>query len=377
MSAISPAAPVFILLFLLLLAFPGQAIQGASDGLLLWFHTVLPTLAPAMICTRMLLLTGGDRLLMKPLYPLFRRLFSLSDTGSFILLSGMLCGYPLGPALCARALEENRIRSEEAAYLLAFCSFPSPMFLAGYIPGQFPGPLSVGLLFFGIYIPAFLLSWTAERWFSHTTPLSPPDSKNSGPPQTCGVSEHEITEKGSRLPDSSKADGRDSLDTVLYDVCDIMVLIGAYLMLFSILARFLAYAAWIPAPAAAALCGILEMTTGIRQICGTFPAFVCLPACAASAAFGGISGVFQTRSVIGCCSRASQTAVDFSDVSVSSPAPDQRTRQKSLSDARINRKNAGFDIRHYVGWKLLHAGFSALILTVLQLVLPLGFPLRL
>ena len=115
MSAISPAAPVFILLFLLLLAFPGQAIHGASDGLLLWFHTVLPTLAPAMICTRMLLLTGGDRLLMKPLCPLFRRLFSLSDTGSFILLSGMLCGYPLGPALCARALKENRISSEEAS----------------------------------------------------------------------------------------------------------------------------------------------------------------------------------------------------------------------------------------------------------------------
>ena len=371
MSAISPAAPVFILLFLLLLAFPGQAIHGASDGLLLWFHTVLPTLAPAMICTRMLLLTGGDRLLMKPLCPLFRRLFSLSDTGSFILLSGMLCGYPLGPALCARALKENRISSEEASYLLAFCSFPSPMFLARYIPGQFPGPLSVGLLFFGIYIPVLLLSWIAGRRFSQEAPSGPPDSRNSEPPQTCGVSGHEITEKGSYLPDSSKTD---SLDTVLYDVCDIMVLIGAYLMLFSIFARFLAHAAWIPAPAAAALCGILEMTTGIRQICGTFPAAVCLPACAASAAFGGISGVFQTRSVIGCGSCASQTAADFADAPDSGPAPDQRTRHKSLPNPLSNRKNAGFDIRHYVGWKLLHAGFSALILTVLQLVLPLEFP---
>ena len=66
MSAISPGAPAFILLFFLLLAFPGQAIQGASDGLLLWFHTVLPTLAPAMICTRLILFSGGDHLLMKP-----------------------------------------------------------------------------------------------------------------------------------------------------------------------------------------------------------------------------------------------------------------------------------------------------------------------
>ena len=75
MSAISPSAPAFILLFFLLLFFPEQSIQGASDGLLLWFHTVLPTLAPAMICTRMLLLTGGDRLLIKPLRPLFCRFF--------------------------------------------------------------------------------------------------------------------------------------------------------------------------------------------------------------------------------------------------------------------------------------------------------------
>ena len=128
MSAISPSAPAFILLFFLLLFFPEQSIQGASDGLLLWFHTVLPTLAPAMICTRMLLLTGGDRLLIKPLRPLFCRFFALSDTGAFILLSGMICGYPLGPALCAQALEKNRITRKEAAYLLAFCSFPSPMF---------------------------------------------------------------------------------------------------------------------------------------------------------------------------------------------------------------------------------------------------------
>lgn len=134
MSAISPSAPAFILLFFLLLFFPEQAIQGASDGLLLWFHTVLPTLAPAMICTRMLLLTGGDRLLIKPLRPLFCRFFALSDTGAFILLSGMICGYPLGPALCAQALEKNRITRKEAAYLLAFCSFPSPMILSRLHP---------------------------------------------------------------------------------------------------------------------------------------------------------------------------------------------------------------------------------------------------
>ena len=127
-----------------------------------------------------------------------------------------------------------------------------------------------------------------------------------------------------------------------------MVLIGSYLMLFSVLARFLSSAAWVPQPVTALLCAVFEMTTGIRQICLTFPPALCLPACAACAAFGGISGIFQTHSVIAYDSLFSQ-----------------------------GRKNAGFDIRHYVGWKLLHAGLSALILTVLQLLLPLGSPLRL
>lgn len=134
MSAISPSAPAFILLFFLLLFFPEQSIQGASDGLLLWFHTVLPTLAPAMICTRMLLLTGGDRLLIKPLRPLFCRFFALSDTGAFILLSGMICGYPLGPALCAQALEEKPDNQKRSCISARFLQLSKPHVLSRLHP---------------------------------------------------------------------------------------------------------------------------------------------------------------------------------------------------------------------------------------------------
>lgn len=141
---------------------------------------------------------------------------------------------------------------------------------------------------------------------------------------------------------------KDSLNGILYEVCDVMVLIGSYLMLFSVLARFLSSAAWIPQPVTAVLCAVFEMTTGIRQICLTFPPALCLPACAACAAFGEFPGYFR-------------------------PTVSSHT----IPCSRRAEKNAGFDIRHYVGWKLLHAGLSALILTVLQLLLPLGSPLRL
>ena len=38
-----------IFLFILMLLFPQDAFKGASAGLLLWFHTVLPTLLPFII----------------------------------------------------------------------------------------------------------------------------------------------------------------------------------------------------------------------------------------------------------------------------------------------------------------------------------------
>lgn len=311
MSVTVPSAPVFILLLVLLLVFPQYATAGASDGLLLWFHTVLPTLAPAMICTQMILSTGGVSLLMRPLHPLLGRLFSLSETGSFILLSGMLCGYPLGPALCANALSKHQISEREATRLLAICSYPSPMFLFGYVQANLTRQTPPWVLFLGIYAPSILLAQILDH-------IGLPDQR-----------QRTVSFASPAVPES-----HETLDSILYRVCDTMVLIGGYLMLFSILTCFLTHARWIPASVSAVCCGIAEMTTGVRQICQTFPPAVQLPACGACAAFGGISGLFQVRSVL------------------------------------YDNKNAGFDIRHYLRWKLLHAGLSAMIFTVLQQVLP-------
>ncbi len=364
MSATSSCAPVFILLFALLLAFPRYAIDGASDGLLLWFHTVLPALAPAMICSRMILANGGVRILMRPFAPLFRRLFSLSGTGSFILLSGMLCGYPLGPALCTQALEKHQISQKEAAYLLAICSYPSPMFLLGYVRQQLENasadaPCPVWLLLIGIYTPVFVLSWAARTCFRGLPETSSREMKRAGNPEWQNAME---------TPVSASHQTPATLDECLYSTCDTMVLIGGYLMLFSILACFLNHAAWLPAPISAALCGVTEMATGIRQICRILPKSIQLPACAASAAFGGISGVFQVRSVM----QIQDASTDCSNASASHRQTDPS--QKSLL---YNSKNAGYDIRHYVGWKLLHAGLSAMILTVLpQVLLLLQVPQR-
>lgn len=330
-----PFAPVLILIFFMILLFPQYSVEGASDGLLLWFHTVLPALAPAMIFTRLILDIGGASVLMRLLRPLFSRIFSLSEQGSFILFCGMLCGYPVGPSLCSRFLSQNQISEKEASYLLALCSYPSPMFLFGYVRQQLKEPVSPVLLFLGIYAPVFLLSAAAKSVIAYPD-LSDRSKISEDPVSSVPVSQNACTTFQGDPQHSGHSSG---LDSILYEVCDTMVLIGGYMMLFSILVCFIRHAEWIPPRISAILCGIFEMTTGIHQICQTFPAAGQLLLSMASAAFGGISGIFQVKSVL-----------------------------------VQGKKNAGFDIRHYIGWKLLHAGLSMLMITVLQLVLPLGFP---
>ena len=64
----------------LLLFCPSLALKGARSGLLLWFHTVLPTLLPFMLCSSAIVAFGAVPAITRPLAPLFSRL-SLSENG--------------------------------------------------------------------------------------------------------------------------------------------------------------------------------------------------------------------------------------------------------------------------------------------------------
>lgn len=75
--------------------------------------------------------------------------------------------------------------------------------------------------------------------------------------------------------------------------------IGLYIMLFSILSLYL-FKLPLPGPVILkpALMGLLEITTGIQTICEHTSGLTGLLLVTASVAFGGISGIFQTRSVL-------------------------------------------------------------------------------
>ena len=116
---------------LMLLFHPSLAYAGASQGLLLWAQVVLPTLLPFMICSGAIAALGGIPILTGPFRPLLSGVLKLSPQGSFVFMSGLLCGYPMGAKTASDFLNQERISLAEARYLLAVSNHPSPMFVVG------------------------------------------------------------------------------------------------------------------------------------------------------------------------------------------------------------------------------------------------------
>ena len=78
------------LLLAYMFAHPQKALHASQQGLLLWFHTLLPTLLPFMILSNLVIRLGTAEKLLSPCAPLFRVLFGLSPAGTYVYLLGLL-----------------------------------------------------------------------------------------------------------------------------------------------------------------------------------------------------------------------------------------------------------------------------------------------
>ena len=104
--------------FIYLLCFPQEAFQSSASGVTLWFFHVLPSLLPFMIISDFFIHTGLVSVLLRKIKTVFRFLFGLSMYGSYALLLGLICGYPMGAKLTADLFREGKITKSEAQYLL-------------------------------------------------------------------------------------------------------------------------------------------------------------------------------------------------------------------------------------------------------------------
>jgi hypothetical protein len=252
-----------LLLLFLLLIFHETAITGVQNGLLLWYQTLIPSLLPFILITNALSETGA--------YQAVSRHFKNFSTGYEIMaiLLGSLCGYPIGAKIINDFILNEYITPAKGNKILAFASQASPMFLLGYVYLHILKKTIPLWLFFGsIYLPPLILY-----------PLFIRREDNSFP------NKKQQTYQSSRIT-----------DTFLHAV-QIMVMIGLYVMIFSVLLEILL--PFCPFKSYKIALSLLEITNGLKileQLSLPFSLRISL-ICSLSA-FGGFCSAFQIRSVL-------------------------------------------------------------------------------
>ena len=271
-----------LIFFLCMLSFPQTVFTGASYGLVLWFRHVLPTLLPYMILINILICTPALHWICRITSPFLCPLLGTSYYGTFAVLTGFLCGYPMGAKTASDLLDAQKISRSEASYLLSFCNNTSPAFILSYVVTQNLKKSDLCIPFFLILtLTPLMLSFIFRLFyrlqessgsFSQATPSSFPD------------------------PSGNFSDG--FLDRCIMNAFKSITKVGGYMMMFSVLIQLLASA--LPDNTASLLLySSLEISTGIRRLASSalYTSHKII-LCAALTSFGGWCCIAQTYSMI-------------------------------------------------------------------------------
>lgn len=278
-----PALTIPILiLFFSMLSFPQTVFTGASYGLVLWFRHVLPTLLPYMILINVLICTPALHWICRITSTFLCPLLGTSYYGTFAVLTGFLCGYPMGAKTTSDLLNVNKISRSEASYLLSFCNNTSPAFILSYIVAQNMKERNLCIPFFLILTFTPLMLSFIFRLFYRLS-----ESSCSFPQVTPGSFSN---------PSESISDS--FLDRCILNAFESVTKVGGYMMMFSVLIQLLASV--LPNTIFSLLLySSLEISTGIRLLFSSaLYTTEKIILCAFLTSFGGWCCIAQTYSMI-------------------------------------------------------------------------------
>lgn len=246
--------------------------EAVTAGIRLCLQTIIPSLFPLLVVSRLLMKTALPRQLGTVAGSAMKPLFAQPPEASVCLLLGIMGGYPVGAQTVAIAYESGSISKEQGERLLSFCNNAGPAFVFGILGGLF-GSFRIALTLYVIHILSALFVGIITKPHKNST----------------------LSQDSPALPDSVHS------GTVLSQSIRSMSIICGYIILFQVAIAFAdKYAGdHIPLPVRVGLTGLLELSSGCIQLRSLES--MGLQYCLASGflAFGGLCVGMQTRAVLG------------------------------------------------------------------------------
>lgn len=281
---------IFLLgIFGLFLFFPLPTLNGAASGLLLWYNILLPTLLPFIMLTSIIIKTQAFSLISKFIGPTLGRIFRVSDSGSLAIIIGFLCGYPMGAKVIGDLYDNGNVSQREAQYLLSFCNNTSPMFIVSFFVLQILGDTTKLLpVLLALYLAPITLSLFTRIWYSSSYRIKYTHEKTS-------------SEKNSEKNSEKKLNQRFSfqlLDEVIIESITLILKIGGYIMLFSILISLSNTLLISIFPKLTYIIPMLEITNGLAMYQNMETSTLQYLCMIFLISFGGFCAVGQTQCVL-------------------------------------------------------------------------------
>lgn len=160
--------PLVIIVFMgLMLAFPEHYMKATGRGLALFASNVLPAMFPFLFLNTMLSNTKAIPFINKAFEKPVNKIFGVVKEGAFVLISALICGYPVGAVTTARLYESGDITSEDVRSFLPFTSLAGPVFILSTVSSVF-GDKNVGLVVLISHYVGTLINGLLWRFVSHT-----------------------------------------------------------------------------------------------------------------------------------------------------------------------------------------------------------------
>ena len=255
---------VILVLFLniALILFPNTAMSAARDGLKLWLDNILPALLPFAVGVNVLSGVGFTRFLGVLLEPVMQPLFRVPGAGGFALVTGLVSGSPLGAKVTADMRAEGLLTKREARRLAGFANCCGPLFVIGVVGVGLFKDAAAGYFLYIVHLLGALAVGFVFRGF--------------GKSGRTGGGKRILGRAGLEMSYGREKNGSIGLilGTSVMNAMETMLLIGGYVMLFSVIigifretGLFGVFAGIIPwdVPEGAAI-GFIEMTSGVKSL---------------------------------------------------------------------------------------------------------------
>ncbi len=287
----------FLILCACILTNSSVSLSYAVLGLELWFQKMIPALLPFMILSGVMVRMNLTEKAASIVYPIVKPLYKVRKNVCYAMLTGFLCGFPMGAKVVDDLYLRQMITKREAEFLLAFCnnigpvyfcSFALPLlnrkFLLPYLFGMYGIPLLYGLVLrFTLFKDLSLPQQDGRRASLVCCEISPKQLAPSASKQLSAALPPAQMPLGERLLDEINQSINASVQSILT--------LGGYMILFNLLNLLphilLGHSLPLLAP-------LLEITGGLGMLGASLPLYSLL-----ALSFGGMSCIAQTYSCIG------------------------------------------------------------------------------